>query len=114
MLTYGYQNRYPQPMNQTMIQVQGEYAAKAYNVAPGDRVPLWDTEAQTIYIKSVDVNGFPTMTILDYTIRDPNKVNDPFKDLAARVAALEQRIGGMVNESAVPTAPAGSAAPTAG
>lgn len=105
---------YAQPVNQYMIQVQGEGAAKAYNVAPGNTVPLWDSESQTIYVKSVDASGFPTMRILDYTIRDPNRENDPLKALILRVEALEQRIGGMANESAVSTASAGSAAPTAG
>ena len=33
-------------------------------------LPLWDSEAQVIYLKSTDASGMPTMKILDYTIRD--------------------------------------------
>ena len=61
-----------QPMQQQspgMIWVQGEAAGKSYLVAPGNTVPLWDSERQTIYLKSVDASGIPTMRILDYTER---------------------------------------------
>lgn len=57
------------PPQSGMVWVQGEAAAKAYLVAAGNTVPLWDSEAQTIYIKSVDQSGMPTMRIIDYTER---------------------------------------------
>ena len=50
--------------------VQGEGAAKSYLVAPGCTVALFDNESQTIYIKSADASGMPSMRILDYTFRD--------------------------------------------
>lgn len=50
--------------------VQGEGAAKSYLVAPGSTVALFDNESQTIYIKSADASGMPSMRILDYTFRD--------------------------------------------
>lgn len=52
-----------------IIWVQGESGAKAYMVAPGNTVPLWDSENQTIYLKTVDASGMPSMRILDYTER---------------------------------------------
>lgn len=58
-----------QPVQQGMIWVQGEAAGKSYLVAAGNTVPLWDSERQTIYLKSVDASGVPTMRILDYTER---------------------------------------------
>ena len=61
-----------QPMQQQspgMIWVQGEAAGKSYLVAPGHTVPLWDSERPTIYIKSVDNSGMPSMRIIDYTER---------------------------------------------
>lgn len=58
-----------QQQSQGMIWVQGEAAGKSYLVAPGNTVPLWDSERQTIYLKSVDNSGIPTMRILDYTER---------------------------------------------
>lgn len=63
------QMRAQQPVQQGMIWVQGESAGKSYLVAPGNTVPLWDSERQTIYLKSVDASGIPTMRILDYTER---------------------------------------------
>lgn len=75
----GYQQYYPQMMqnpqqnnnapNQNLIWVQGEAGAKSYLVAPNSTVTLWDTESETIYIKSADASGMPNMKVLDYKIR---------------------------------------------
>ena len=53
-----------------IIWVQGEAGARGYPVAPNATVQLWDSEAQTIYLKSADASGMPSMKIIDYTIRD--------------------------------------------
>lgn len=63
------QNNYAQPQN-NLIWVQGEAGAKSYLVAPNQTVQLWDSESQTIYLKSADASGMPSIRILDYTIRD--------------------------------------------
>ncbi len=55
--------------NNSIIWVQGEAGAKSYLVAPNNTVQLWDSESQTIYLKSADASGMPSMRILDYTIR---------------------------------------------
>ena len=49
--------------------VRGEAEASAYPVAPGNTVGLWDKSESTVYIKSVDASGVPSMRILDYTER---------------------------------------------
>lgn len=63
-----------QPMQQTdtggIIWVQGEAGAKAYLVAPGNTVQLWDSENPVIYLKSADMSGMPSMRVLDYTERN--------------------------------------------
>ena len=59
-----------QPQSNGLIWVQGEGAAKSYLVAPGNTVALFDNESQTIYIKSADASGMPSMRVLDYTFRD--------------------------------------------
>ena len=74
-----YQQAYPyqqivqqQPQQQQstgVIWVQGEAGAKSYLVAPNTTVQLWDSESQTIYLKSADASGMPSMKVLDYTIR---------------------------------------------
>lgn len=59
-----------QSPNNSIIWVQGEAGAKSYLVAPNNTVQLWDSESKTIYLKSADASGMPSMKILDYTIRD--------------------------------------------
>ena len=60
-----------QPQKQTgPIWVQGEAGAKSFLLAPNETVPLWDSEAQVIYLKSTDGSGMPSMKVLDYTVRD--------------------------------------------
>lgn len=52
-----------------LIWVQGEAGARGYMVAPGQSVLLMDSERQTMYLKSADGAGMPTMRIYDYTER---------------------------------------------
>lgn len=73
----GYQQNYypqvggnPQQINNGIIWVQGEASAKSYPVAPNTSVPLWDSEANVIYIKSADMSGMPSLKVLDYTVRE--------------------------------------------
>lgn len=77
-----YQPYYQQPQNNGIIWVSGEAGAKAYLVAPNSTVQLWDSESQTIYLKSADPSGMPSMKILDYTIRQ-NAVNAPNSSVGA-------------------------------
>lgn len=62
------------PTNQTndIIWVQGSEGAKAYLVAPNNTVTLWDSESPTIYLKTADANGVPSMRVLDFTERTEN------------------------------------------
>ena len=71
-----YPQYYQQPQSQqngSPIWIQGEAAAKSYLVAPNSTVVLFDSEQQTIYLKSADASGMPSIKILDYTIRDSAK-----------------------------------------
>ena len=64
----------------TCAYVQGEAAAKAYPVAPGQFVVLIDTELPVIYTKTTDQFGRPLpIRILDYVERvenQPEQVNN--------------------------------------
>lgn len=66
------QPQYQQPaqQNSSIIWIQGEAAAKSYLVAPNTSVALFDSERQTVYIKSADASGMPSIKTLDYTIRE--------------------------------------------
>lgn len=59
-----------QPQQNNIIWVQGEAGAKSYLVAPNTTVQLWDSERQTIYLKSADASGMPSIKTLDYVIRE--------------------------------------------
>lgn len=77
---YPQYNNYAVPQqantNNGIIWVQGMAGAKSYLVAPNTTVQLWDSESQTIYLKSADASGMPTIKILDYTIRDNEQSNN--------------------------------------
>ena len=92
----------------SIVQIQGEATAKSYMVAPNSTVQLWDTDASTIYIKSADASGMPTMKILDYTVRgeapaqpapqvqyatkeDLNALADKVRDLRDEVSGRRRR-----------------------
>lgn len=66
---YPQQTQPSQPQT-SIIWVQGEAAAKSYPVAPNTSIPLWDSEANVIYVKSADASGMPSMRVIEYTFRD--------------------------------------------
>lgn len=60
----------PKPMpSNDMLWVLGQTEAESYLVAPNNSVTLWDKNNDTIYIKSVNMQGVPSMRILDYVER---------------------------------------------
>lgn len=72
------------PVNQSnndsdIIWVMGEAAAQSYPVAKNTTITLWDKNNPTIYIKSADINGVPSMRILDFTERQADGENAPKK-----------------------------------
>lgn len=73
----------PQKSSNELIWVQGLEGAKGYLVAPNNTVVLWDTENPVIYIKTADMNGIPSMRVLDFIERNGNaqnySQNDPKK-----------------------------------
>ena len=52
-----------------MIWVLSEVEAQSFPVAPNNSVILWDKNNDVIYIKSANMQGVPSMRILDYTER---------------------------------------------
>lgn len=59
----------PQAQNGINL-VNGEQGAESYLVAPNQTVVLFDSGAKTIYLKSADQMGMPSIKILDYTVRN--------------------------------------------
>lgn len=100
--------------NTGIIWIQGESAAKSYLVAPNTTVVLFDSESQTIYLKSADATGLPSMRVLEYTIRDQKPSNGVFSQptgdyvtrqeidaLRAELEKLKANMKGAANESTV-------------
>ena len=79
----GYMPQYQQPIQQTnpvpmaqptndMIWVLNENEATSYPVALNNSVVLWDKSNPTIYVKSVNAQGIPSMRTLDFVERVQN------------------------------------------
>lgn len=106
-----------QPMQQAPMQTQptndflwvlGQTEAESYPVAPNNTVTLWDKNLPTIYIKSVNAQGVPSMRVLDFTERTATAAKQPvsapfgsannfvtidsFNALEAKFAALEDKV----------------------
>lgn len=75
-----YQQPMAQPMQNAQMPMQGqptseflwvlnENEATSYPVAPNNTVILWDKNLPTVYIKSVNAQGVPSMRVLDFTER---------------------------------------------
>lgn len=114
-----YQPQYQQPTQPTMqspvvsntgnngiIWVQGEAGAKSYLVAPNTTVQLWDSESQTIYLKSADATGMPSIKTLDYTIREsqntiPHITQSTMPDLSKYVTwdELEEKLNSLKSKT---------------
>lgn len=69
----------PTPMQPTndMLWVLGEVEAQSYPVAPNNTVILWDKNRPTIYIKSANAQGVPSIRILDFVERSINAPKTP-------------------------------------
>ena len=115
----------PQPMPQQMIPalvpsndmiwVLGEIEATSYPVAPNNTVTLWDKNEHTVYIKSVNAQGVPSMKVLDYSERNAEGRNEPpqhecqcgkdfvriedFKQLKADFEALANKVDSMQSKT---------------
>lgn len=125
-----YQQPMVQPMQNTQMPIQGqtsndflwvlnENEATSYPVAPNNTVTLWDKNLPTIYIKSVNAQGVPSMRILDFTERTavPTKTPstpsfnspdnfvtiDSFNALEAKFSALESKVDELRPKSSAKT-----------
>ena len=108
-----------QPMQNAQMPMQGqptndflwvlnENEATSYPVAPNNTVILWDKNLPTVYIKSVNAQGVPSMRVLDFTERTATAQKQPvsgpfgsannfvtidsFNALEAKFSALEGKV----------------------
>lgn len=87
-----YQQPVQQPMPQTaqqtyspvinqngIIWISGESEAAMYPIAPNNAVALWEKSGKTIYLKSADATGKPTMRVYDLVERTETASESPEK-----------------------------------
>lgn len=97
-----------QPQGNGMLWVQGEAAAKAWMVAPGASVVLWDSEKRLIYLKYADTSGVPSMIKIKWDYCQPETEQQAegalpgdfapmgtVRALEDKIKALEARIDSM-------------------
>ena len=81
-----FNQQYQQPIQQAPMQTQhtndflwvlNENEATSYPVAPNNTVTLWDKNLPTIYIKSVNAQGVPSMRVLDFVERTATNPTQP-------------------------------------
>ena len=83
-----FNQQFQQPMQNAQIPMQGqptndflwvlnENEATSYPVAPNNTVTLWDKNLPTIYIKSVNAQGVPSMRVLDFVERTATNPTPP-------------------------------------
>ena len=114
-----YQQPVGQPMQNAQMPMPGqstsdflwvlnENEATSYPVAPNNTVILWDKNLPTVYIKSVNAQGVPSMRVLDFTERTATAPKQPpvgsfsynnnfvtldsFNALEAKFSALEGKV----------------------
>ena len=109
-----YKSPYQQPMMQPtqqsdpLLWVLNENEATSYPVAPSSSVVLWDKNKPTIYVKTVNPQGIPSMRILDFVERTENSSTthewkcggkyvaiEEFDDFKAKFEELSAKVDGM-------------------
>lgn len=63
------QNYSPVANQSSIIWISGEQEAQMYPIAPNNAIALWEKSGKTIYLKSADATGKPSLTIFDLVER---------------------------------------------
>lgn len=88
-----------QQNNSTIIWVQGEAGAKAYPLAPNNKILLMDSEAPVLYVKSVNAGGIPEpLVIYDLVERKDHTTQNVKDDSDNRIKEIETRLEKIENK----------------
>ncbi len=91
-----FKGQYQQPMMQPTQQIDpllwvlNENEATSYPVAPNNSVVLWDKNKPTIYVKTVNAQGIPSMRILDFVERTENPSKEAVVIDDSKYVTIEQ------------------------
>ena len=98
-----------QPLNQSgIIWISGLQEAQMYPIAPNNAVALWLKDGKTIYLKSADATGRPTLKVYDLVQRaetatdgsgnaDGNSPGYATKDDLSKVVSVVSGINDVIN-----------------
>lgn len=87
-MNYPYSYFQPYQQKQELIRVNGLEGAKNYPLSPGSTVALFDAESDTMFIKSMDAGGFPSIRTFSFM----ETTSKPMDGTEARISAIESEI----------------------
>ena len=97
-MNYPYYNSYFQPQRQELIKVNGLEGAKNYPLSPGSTVALFDADSDTMFIKSMDAGGFPsirTFSFMETTSKPTDSTEIRLSAMEAEIAQLKEALNGI-------------------
>lgn len=97
-MNYPYYNFQPFQQKQELIRVNGIEGAKNYPLSPGSTVALFDADSDTMFIKSMDAGGFPsirTFTFMETTSNPMDMTETRLTALENEIATLKEALNGI-------------------
>ena len=94
---FNYQLFQPNYQQSNIVWVQGVEGAKAHPVGAGNTVLMMDSESQTLFIKSADASGVPSLRVFDYTERtgkvepSPYITREEFEEAIAKLKPAKKK-----------------------
>ena len=92
-----YYNFQPFQQKQELIRVNGLEGAKNYPLSPGSTVALFDADSDTMFIKSMDAGGFPsirTFTFMETTSNPADTTESRLSNLESEIANIKEALNG--------------------
>ena len=87
-MNYPYYNFQSFQQKQELIRVNGIEGAKNYPLSPGSTVALFDADSDTMFIKSMDAGGFPSIRTFSFM----EMTSNPTDTTETRLSAIETEI----------------------
>ena len=97
VMNYPYYNFQPFQQKQELIRVNGLEGAKNYPLSPGSTVALFDADSDTMFIKSMDAGGFPsirTFTFMETTSNPADTTESRLSNLESEIANIKEALNG--------------------
>ena len=96
-MNYPYYNFQPFQQKQELIKVNGLEGAKNYPLSPGSTVALFDADSDTMFIKSMDAGGFPsirTFTFMETTSKPVDATESRLSAIETEIANIKEALSG--------------------